>query len=716
MGMLVKYGRNIPRMLMAILLLVIRMGAGQSGGKSDFKKERDDMTLRMVQLARAGRNVEARDVLKNYLNNHPTDGTMFYNLVCLDLLCNEKEQALKDFEQALENGYTNFRLIQADPDLSSLRDDPRFEEMWTRFEEEFRVDFQGRALYLDEGYSLEDIALNTSNPETVSPQMEQPVMSVSFHKDALQVSVLVHDPNYSDTNPPWEDGSGILVNLIQPLSPEDYESRYYYSYGFHASDGVAQATLVGKHGKILLQQTPGLRPVITRTGDDITYEVSIPWKYFDPYGPPLDQEMGLNVCYFGAVKGSTRPIFSLMPEKRASFEADPWRRYVPLHFFTSDRSVPLIQARLYDRLCQSDDLGFQMAHWSAVDGNVDFNFTIHPQDNPAKTMLAPISESEPCETELNFFNFYLNMADLPEGSYNLRASLTNPAGTTFVEEYPFDNFGSGWLSSLNKRIHQLNTAEQSILKYHLFKLTAEVENRLPQSIAMEFHDKFAAVTRMIELCEEGSSCLPTQGLFQGGFTTGAMTLRRCTMYLPQDYRDMESPHLVVVLPPGPGAENDLATKLGQALEDEAEAIVLVPQSHGFSSLATDASANHTAMAIEWAKSLFNADKVTLVGLGMGSDAALETSLRHPDLCSQVIFDGDSIFADMAGFSGPKIVETLNSRTNTIPYTVISAKSPEIRVGVVTESMVNSGFNTVIFPIKTENPIFKWFPSWFQANN
>ncbi len=713
--MLAKYGCNLLKILMVTLLMIILMGAGQSKSNSDVFQEREDMTLRMVQLARSGRNVEARDVLKAYLKNHSTDGTMYYNLVCLNLLLNEKEQALKDFQHALENGYTNFRLIQVDPDLNRLRDDPRFEEMWTRFEEEFRVDFQGSTLYLDEGYVLDGIALNISNRQLANPKIKQPVISVSYNKDELLVSVIVEDADYSDTNPPWMGGCGLLVNLIQPLSPEDYESRYYYSYGFHEKDGVAQATLVGKHGEILLQPSPGLIPEITKQGATITYEVSIPWEYFTPYGPPLDQEMGLNVAYFGTLNGSSRPIYSLMAEKRASFEADPWRRYVPLIFLPSDRSVPLMQGRLYDSLCQSDDLGLQLAHWSAVEGDVDFRFTIHPQDDPSVTILDPILASEPCETELNFFNFYLNMSDLPEGSYSVRARLTNSLGDTFVEEYPFDNYAEGWLSSLNERIHQLRTAEQSILKYHLFTLTRQVEKRLPQSIAREFHDKYASMVKMIELCEAGSSCLPSQGLFQGGFISDVMTLRRCTMYLPGNYRDLIRPQLVVVVPPGPGTENDLASRLGRALEGKSEAIVLVPQSHGFSSLATDVAANHTVLAIEWAKGLFQSDRVTLIGLGTGSDAALEASLIRPDLCQQVLFDGDSIFADLSEFSGPKIVEKIDSRTNTIPYTVSSASSSLNRVDLVTDAMDNMGFSCVILPIKAEEAISAWLPHWLLGN-
>lgn len=714
--MLGKTGLAFLKFVVLVLGMSLLMGAVPSSDVPSSVQERDQMTLRMVQLARAGRIAEARDTIKNYLGNNPTDGTMHYNLACLDLLLKETDQAFEDFERALENGYTNFRLIEADNDLNLLRPDPRFAEMVARYEDAFLVKFQNRALYLDEGYASGEIVLEAANLETASLKLADPEMVVQYNKDSIQISVSVEDPSYTGENSPWEDGCGVLVNLIQPLSPDDYESRYYYSYGFFEDHGQPRSTLVGKHGKILLQSAPGLTPVITRQGNVTQYEIVIPWDALSPYGPPLDQEMGLNVFYLGKGKGDSRLKYSLMAEKRTSFEADPWRRYVPLYFLTSDRSVPQLQGRLYDRLCQSDDLGLQFAHWSASEGEAKFQFTIHPQNDPQKSMLPPIVESEPCETELNFFNFYLDMADLPEGSYTVRVALTGPSGASFVEEYPFDNFEDGWLRSLNERVHHIKTTEQSILKYHLFSLTSEVEKRLNHSNAAVFHEKYAAMVRMIELCENGSSCLPQQGLFQGGFTSEIMTQRRCAMYLPEGFRDIKNPHLLMVLPPSPGSENDLATSLGKAFAGNSDVIVLVPQSHGFSSLATDAAARHTILAMEWARNLFQADKITLVGLGTGSDAALEASLRRPDLCRRVLFDGDKIYADLVGFSGPKIVEALDSRTNQLQYTAITGQSSPDRAKLVTESMANLGYNALIYPLDGEIVFSTWLPSWLLGKD
>ncbi len=109
-----------------LVLTVMCLGAScvVATAEEGALRERDAITLRMVQLARAGRVEEARENLRAYLADHATDGTMFYNLACLDLLLDEPEQALADLAAALTGGYTNFRLIDVDRSLDPLRDDP----------------------------------------------------------------------------------------------------------------------------------------------------------------------------------------------------------------------------------------------------------------------------------------------------------------------------------------------------------------------------------------------------------------------------------------------------------------------------------------------------------------------------------------------------------------------------------------------------------------
>ena len=57
----------------------------------------------------------------------PQDDIAHYNLACSLALAGRKEEALKALKRAADLGYTDFRHMKKDPDLQSLREDPRFQ-------------------------------------------------------------------------------------------------------------------------------------------------------------------------------------------------------------------------------------------------------------------------------------------------------------------------------------------------------------------------------------------------------------------------------------------------------------------------------------------------------------------------------------------------------------------------------------------------------------
>lgn len=703
----------LPRKTVIIpLLLLILSGVvspAVAGSTGETELDRDQVILRLVQFARAGRLVEAQGLLRDYLAKNPTDGTMHYNLTCLDLLLNQKDEALVDLQRALENGYSNFRLLEVDHDLDRLRDDPRFEPLVSGFKEKFIADFQASAIYLEEGYEPLELTMQRQD----SPPMDVlPLVSVAFDAQELRVSVQVADPDCAAEKPPWEGGCGVLVNLIHPVSPDDYDSRRYYSYGFFTRDGQPEAALVGKHGEVLLEAVPGLKPRIVQQGGQVRYEMAIPWEFFTPYAPGLDPEMGLNIFYLGAGEGPHRPVYSLQPENKLAFQPDTWRRYSPVFFLDSDRSSPVMHGRLYNRLTEGNDLGLQLALWSAGEGDAECTLTIHHLSDPGVTVGSPYVEIVPCERELNFFNFILDMAEIPTGSYLLRAELTAPDGMVFKREFPFDNFEKGWLGSLNQRIHQLDNPEQSTLRYHLFLLTRQVEQRHPQSDASFLHEAFDRMQTMIELSEAGGSILPDKGFFLGGFTTGPMTLRHCSMFLPAGFLKNPDLKILMVLPPEPRVEGQLARYLGSAFAGETETIVLVPQSHGYSSLTTPTAAEETVLAMRWAQELFGRVPITLVGLGNGADAALEASLIQPDLCREILLDGDQLYRDLEGFAARTVVQSLSGRVHRRPYTLTSGQTESPRLDLVESTMAKLGYRVVSLPLNGQTLDPAWLSHWF----
>jgi hypothetical protein len=59
----------------------------------------------------------------------PSDPTAHYNLACRYALLKQPEQAIGSLRRAVELGYRDFRFMEEDHDLDSLRKDPRFRQL-----------------------------------------------------------------------------------------------------------------------------------------------------------------------------------------------------------------------------------------------------------------------------------------------------------------------------------------------------------------------------------------------------------------------------------------------------------------------------------------------------------------------------------------------------------------------------------------------------------
>ena len=87
--------------------------------------------MRAVASCRLERPEEGLEWARRALELDPADAGVRYNVVCLYALEGRRDEAIACLEECLRLGFGNTEWIRRDPDLATLRDDPRFEALLT---------------------------------------------------------------------------------------------------------------------------------------------------------------------------------------------------------------------------------------------------------------------------------------------------------------------------------------------------------------------------------------------------------------------------------------------------------------------------------------------------------------------------------------------------------------------------------------------------------
>jgi adenylate cyclase len=86
-------------------------------------------TMRAVASCRVGERQEGMHWAERALEIDPEDAGVRYNVACLYALEGECDRAIATLEECIRLGFGNVEWIGQDPDMASLRDDPRFRRL-----------------------------------------------------------------------------------------------------------------------------------------------------------------------------------------------------------------------------------------------------------------------------------------------------------------------------------------------------------------------------------------------------------------------------------------------------------------------------------------------------------------------------------------------------------------------------------------------------------
>ena len=102
-----------------------------------LSKHPDDGRAHMyyaIHLAQANRFDEAKAEGQKALELNPGDSLMMYNAACLYARLGDNKLAVETLGNAIDAGQRDFKWIERDPDLDSIRNDPAYLELMRKHE------------------------------------------------------------------------------------------------------------------------------------------------------------------------------------------------------------------------------------------------------------------------------------------------------------------------------------------------------------------------------------------------------------------------------------------------------------------------------------------------------------------------------------------------------------------------------------------------------
>ncbi|KAL9248428.1 hypothetical protein vseg_021751 [Gypsophila vaccaria] len=108
--------------------------------KMEQKQRREKELVEGLRLYKSGKYEDAREKFESVLGSMPTPdeaSVASYNVACCYSKLNQIQAGLSALEDALKQGYEDFKRIRNDPDLANLRTSADFETLLKRFDESF---------------------------------------------------------------------------------------------------------------------------------------------------------------------------------------------------------------------------------------------------------------------------------------------------------------------------------------------------------------------------------------------------------------------------------------------------------------------------------------------------------------------------------------------------------------------------------------------------
>ncbi|MFH1843584.1 MAG: alpha/beta fold hydrolase [bacterium] len=655
-----------------------------------------ELLVRLSQQMRADELALARETALDCLELQPDFPVMQYNLACIEARLDHDDDAWDALTTAFRCGFSDLRLAAADPDLERFHQTVPFDSLLAACRERLLGNLEAQAFSLDEGGWSDEFTLTPNDGSAGDNSWPEVTTTVRFDKDGLEIAAEVSATDFRDRPLPWHNGDGFLVNLV--VLPDDggYESEYHFSFGFGLEAGSPCGAVVARHGVPTLQRVVELAPKIklSPTGDTASYTMWIPWRSCAVLAPPLLENLGLNICYLRVDEEGLRRRVSLVADPLIGSGGAPWRRFVRVGLALGPESPPQLRGRLSDAVVGSEPLVTDMVVWSPTAGSG--TLLLEVLDISGRSVVQGGARAEAIEITAgrNVWQRPADLSALPVGPFRLVASVILPSGEELGWEAALLRYDSEWPATLAERRQVVPESEQLALDVRLDAIAEALDNRFPADDPSPISTTLVELGLMVQHAEQTGSVL----------TANSSPVLACedpygdpvqfSLHLPESFTLDVPQRLLVLLTDAGLADAQFVTRVGEALADQEDLVVLMPRLDVQPGQRSELAILAAREAIDWAQARFQSGPVQLVGLDSGGATALRISLLYPERCKRVLLAAADGFHLWPLRKLYEISSLFEDRLNSLPYTLIrfpAARAESSPAAHMVTAMTEIGF-------------------------
>ncbi len=690
--------RTILRPL-AILALAAVLATAAAAAAGPDPHARNLLGALRRQLA-TSRLDSALTTARAYVAIDPTSPDMFYNLAGLEEHAGHRDAAAAALKVAVDLGFDDFRLADADSDLGDLRTDPRYGALREQWQRNLRERCAGRSVALTAGAFGDPIELSDRGGGLTPPLV---TVRLRYDGGGFEVEATVQDLGASERLPAWRGGSGLAVTFLVPSADAACEGTMFREVGAGLAKGLPEGVLLLPRPSLRWQPVAELTPKLhyAPASKALVLDLRIPWQAIAPLDPLAYPELAINVSWISRDAEGHRTHAALLDDPATFVATDTWRRGLPLRVAWSPTTEPRAALHVSDHVVTGSTVAGTIGLVAPVAGRASLTASLENADG--QPIAGAIMDGERAVVA-GWQQLPLRLAAtaLPLGPVTMTGSVTLPGGQDASFRADLLALPTDWLAQARRTVPKLPESERASVALRLDAITGELAARQPGDPAGALATTVRETESLLQHWRETGTTIPDSGAYLAILPAAAgVDARPCSVNLPPDYRNHDGLRVLVVIVRAFGQEDRFAQMAQAVLAERGPGLGLDP--HGMVVVVPHVSATDgatieagIAQAADWVTHTFPGRPLLVAGVDDLAAPTLRASLAGTFTASGVLLMVGEDFMPWPGADAGRLRTEIGPGSLRTPYAWIRFPAdacPGDQCQAVIAAMKAAGFGT-----------------------